>query len=69
MLIHGLWDHSRSWDWIAEVLARQYRVIAPDLRGHGDGSWASPDGYTHGAYVLDLADVMQALAPGRLALD
>lgn len=68
MLIHGMWDHSRSWDRIAGVLARNYRVIAPDLRGHGDSAWASPDGYTLGAYVLDLADVMHAMTPEPLAL-
>lgn len=60
MLVHGMWDHNRSWDRIAQQLSPDYHVIAPDLRGHGDSGWAGPDGYTLGAFVRDLADVTVA---------
>ena len=40
LLIHGGRDHARSWDWVARDLRRDYHVIAPDLRGHGDSAWA-----------------------------
>jgi pimeloyl-ACP methyl ester carboxylesterase len=36
LLIHGGRDHCRCWDWVAEDLRGDYRVLAPDLRGHGD---------------------------------
>ncbi|RIV81946.1 alpha/beta hydrolase [Aurantiacibacter xanthus] len=68
LLVHGLWDHNRSWDWIAARLAQTHFVIAPDLRGHGDSQWASPDGYTLGAHVLDLADVIAAMELEQVVL-
>jgi len=49
LLIHGGSDHSRSWDWVAKDLRGDYRVLAPDLRGHGDSQWA-PGG---GCYLVD----------------
>jgi pimeloyl-ACP methyl ester carboxylesterase len=33
-------------DRIAEAFARNFRVLAPDLRGHGDSSWTSAAAYT-----------------------
>jgi pimeloyl-ACP methyl ester carboxylesterase len=65
LLLHGGRDHCRSWDWTAEALSKDWRVIAPDLRGHGDSAW-SPDGdYTLNAFVYDLAQLIhqQQLAP------
>lgn len=61
LLIHGGRDHCRSWDWTARELSRDWRVIAPDLRGHGDSAW-SPDGdYTMTAFVYDLAQLVHQL--------
>ena len=39
LLVHGGRDHCRNWDWVARELSRDYHVIAPDLRGHGDSQW------------------------------
>jgi pimeloyl-ACP methyl ester carboxylesterase len=46
LLIHGGRDHCRCWDWVAEDLRRDYRVLAPDLRGHGDSQWAPGGSYS-----------------------
>ena len=65
LMIHGGRDHCRNWDWVAEELCRDWHVIAPDLRGHGDSDW-SPDGdYSMSAYVYDLAQLIhqKKLAP------
>jgi pimeloyl-ACP methyl ester carboxylesterase len=65
LLVHGGRDHCRNWDWVAEALRKDWHVIAPDLRGHGDSQW-SPDGnYSMAGYVYDLAQLIhqQALAP------
>ena len=35
ILIHGLGAHADSWRLQIEPLSSSYRVIAPDLRGHG----------------------------------
>jgi pimeloyl-ACP methyl ester carboxylesterase len=68
LLLHGGRDHCRSWDWVAGRLCSAYRVIAPDLRGHGDSAW-SPDGdYSMFSYVQDLAELVETLqlAPLRI---
>jgi len=61
LLIHGGRDHARSWDWVARDLRRDYHVIAPDLRGHGDSSWATGGHYTILEFVLDIAQLLEAL--------
>jgi len=38
VLIHGMINSSRHWEGVAERLADSYRVIAPDLIGHGDSA-------------------------------
>nr|WP_318764193.1 alpha/beta hydrolase [Aminobacter niigataensis] len=35
LLLHGFTDSARSWSLIAPHLAGGFRLIAPDLRGHG----------------------------------
>ena len=65
LLVHGGRDHCRNWDWVASALRKDWHIIAPDLRGHGDSQW-SPDGnYGMAAYVYDLAQLIhqQSLAP------
>ena len=41
ILLHGGRDHCRNWDWVAAELRRDYHIIAPDLRGHGDSAWSA----------------------------
>jgi pimeloyl-ACP methyl ester carboxylesterase len=61
VLIHGGRDHARSWDWVAQDLRRDYHVIAPDLRGHGDSSWAIGGHYNIHEFVLDIAQLLDAI--------
>lgn len=61
LLVHGGRDHARSWDWTAEALAKDWRVIAPDLRGHGDSAWTSDGQYSMEAYVYDLAQLIDQI--------
>lgn len=60
VLVHG-WavDHS-CWGAAADALARRYRIIAPDLRGHGYSD-APEVGYDDPrAWAADLAAVLTA---------
>ncbi len=59
VLIHGLRDHSHSFDDLARGLSRDYRVYAADLRGHGD-SETTPY-YAFGHFVGDLRNLIRAL--------
>jgi pimeloyl-ACP methyl ester carboxylesterase len=59
LLMHGFYDHARSFDTFAPLLARRHRVLALDSRGHGDSDW--PDAYTWLADVLDVVTVLREL--------
>lgn len=61
LLVHGGRDHCRNWDWVAERLAGEYHIIAPDLRGHGDSQWAVGGGYAMVDYTLDIAQLLDQL--------
>jgi len=68
ILQHGGRDHCRSWDWVAEDLARDWHIIAPDLRGHGDSAW-SPDGnYEMNAFVYDFAQLVHSLGHDQVTI-
>ena len=54
LLLHGDMRTSRSWDAVARRLMGEYRIIALDMRGHGDSDW-TPRGYRFAERVDDLA--------------
>ena len=64
LLLHGYMDAAGSWDLVAPALAGAgFRVLAPDLRGFGEGSRAPPGSYYHFPdYVADVAGLVAALA-------
>lgn len=61
ILLHGFTGHSRSWDSFAEVASERFRVLALDLRGHGESDWSKDAHY--GAYEMreDLKVFVHAL--------
>jgi pimeloyl-ACP methyl ester carboxylesterase len=64
-LVHGYMDAAGTWDRVAPALAAEgLRVLAPDMRGFGDGARAPSGSYYHFAdYVADLAELVAVLAP------
>jgi pimeloyl-ACP methyl ester carboxylesterase len=61
LFLHASGCHSHWWDRVGPMLADEFDVIAPDLRGHGD-SHSSPDGlYDFETYAADVARVSDAL--------
>jgi pimeloyl-ACP methyl ester carboxylesterase len=63
LLVHGYPLSGRLWDAVVEQLAEDYRLIVPDLRGHG-ASEASPKA-DMGTYAEDLMAVLEAADEGR----
>lgn len=64
VLLHGgVLDH-RMWEPQIDVLAREYRVVVPDLRGHGRASTPSSP-FRHGD---DVATLLRALGTGPATL-
>jgi pimeloyl-ACP methyl ester carboxylesterase len=67
LLIHGIAGDSRTWHEPMKRLARRYRVLAPDLPGHGVS--AKPRGdYSLGAHACFLRDLLGALGIDRATL-
>jgi len=68
ILQHGGRDHCRSWDWVAEELRRDWHVIAPDLRGHGDSAWSPDADYSINAFVYDFAQLVHSLGHEKVTI-
>jgi pimeloyl-ACP methyl ester carboxylesterase len=52
VLVHGLGWSSAAWDEVAPTLAKDRRVLALDLRGHGASVWTPT--YSHEELAEDL---------------
>jgi pimeloyl-ACP methyl ester carboxylesterase len=64
LLIHGMAGSSATWEAITPRLAKNFRVIAPDLLGHGKS--AKPRGdYSLGAFAVWLRDLLDELEVER----
>jgi pimeloyl-ACP methyl ester carboxylesterase len=65
LLLHGFLDAAATWDRVAPLLVGHgHRVIAPDLRGFGEGARAPAGSYYHFVdYVADVAELVDALVP------
>jgi 3-oxoadipate enol-lactonase len=60
VLLHGFPLDRTMWDEQRTTIGRLYRLIAPDLRGHGES--AAPEGiYTMDAMADDVIDLLDAL--------
>lgn len=60
VLLHGFCGSSQYWQKICPLLSENYRVIIPNLRGHG-GSTASEGTYTMDLMAEDIAALLTAL--------
>ena len=61
LLLHGTGDNAHTWDLLASPLAKSFRVLAMDQRGHGESDWAVPPAYGCGDYLRDLSAVIDIL--------
>ncbi len=72
LLLHGATLDHRAWDAQVDELTPQYRVVVPDLRGHGEstleGAFRFDDAVDDVAALLDAVDTGAPLALGGLSL-
>jgi len=65
VLVHGLTGRASLWGDVARRLAAAgYRVVAPDLRGHGASPRAAS--YTLAEHTADLIALLEATGPAHL---
>lgn len=66
VLLHGFCSYAHYLDFFARSLKQEYHVLAPDLRGHGDSSWAAS--YTQQDAALDVAEFITGLKLKNIVL-
>jgi len=64
LLLHGIGNYARYWDFFADAVAGRLRLIATDARGHGE-SGRPPGDYAPQEFVADAVSVLDALAIDR----
>lgn len=57
LLVHGFMGHAHWWDFIAPVLAQDYRVVAMDLSGMGDSGYRAE--YSLELYIAEIAGIIR----------
>jgi len=67
VLLHGFPQTHLAWREVAVRLARDHRVICPDLRGYG-GSDKPPGDYSKRQSAADVVELARALGHERFAL-
>ena len=66
LLLHGITGTGLRYRRLAEEELPGVRVIAPDLRGHGDSTWDPP--WDVGRHVADVLALLDDLGLARVAL-
>ena len=67
LLIHGMAGSSETWRAVMPPLSRKYRVVAPDLLGHGRSDKPRGD-YSLGAFAVWLRDLLDELGIARATI-
>lgn len=67
LLLHGIAGSSQTWRSVIGPLSRNYRVVAPDLLGHGKSTKPRSD-YSLGALSVLVRDVFDQLGITRATI-
>jgi pimeloyl-ACP methyl ester carboxylesterase len=65
LLLHGWTCDSNDWNWQLPEFESKYRVIAPDLRGHGRSEVMPSGAYAPADYVADIEALISSKHAGR----
>ena len=68
VLVHGLDRIARTFDHVAPHFTSRFRVIAIDMRGHGDSDWDPQGRYLVEDHVGDLEGLVEQLGLRAIAL-
>jgi pimeloyl-ACP methyl ester carboxylesterase len=67
VMLHPSSGYGRIWDHTARLLHPDFRIIAPDQRGHGDTDKPT-HGYSGEDYTADLRALVEVLGLGKIIL-
>jgi haloacetate dehalogenase len=72
LLLHGYPQTHVCWHKVAPILAQEFTLVIPDLRGYGDSAAPATDAqhltYSKRAMAQDMVEVMAALGHARFLL-
>ena len=61
LLLHGFAQSGHSFDFVSLALCGKFRVIALDLRGHGESDWSEAVDYKRETMLTDVVGIMEHL--------
>lgn len=67
VLLHGIAGSSQTWQSVMRPLSRTFRVVAPDLLGHGNSTKPRSD-YSLGALAVLVRDLLDELGITRATI-
>ena len=68
ILLHGIARVAHTFDHVAPHFAKDYHVIAVDMRGHGDSGWHPQGAYTVEDYTSDIEALIEQLGLRNIVL-
>jgi pimeloyl-ACP methyl ester carboxylesterase len=66
--VHGYTGSAQAFNGLARHLRDSCRVLALDVRGHGESEWSATGAYEYSDQAGDLADFVDRLELPRFAL-
>jgi pimeloyl-ACP methyl ester carboxylesterase len=64
LCVHGLSRNSRDFDYLADALQNDYRVVCMDVVGRGESAWLEDrSGYSFSTYLADAAALISHVTP------
>ena len=68
VFLHGGLEHGHAWDKVAKALSDKWRVVVPDLRGHGESDWSLGCAYGITDFIPDLVALVETLGIDTFSL-
>jgi pimeloyl-ACP methyl ester carboxylesterase len=63
--VHGLTRNGRDFDFLAQALQSDFRVICPDVAGRGASDWLyAKEDYTNAQYAADMTTLIARVTAG-----
>jgi pimeloyl-ACP methyl ester carboxylesterase len=68
LCVHGYTGSADAFNALARQLEDRYRILALDVRGHGESAWSPTGAYSYADQVGDLAEFAKELRLDRFVL-
>lgn len=63
--VHGLTRNGRDFDFLAQALSRDFRIVCPDVAGRGRSEWLeSKQDYGYAQYLADMTALLARVTTG-----